>query len=320
MPFHGDKIVLLQKPLHYSSITYGGLLHTPPPQWYFAARIGAPQSLSVLLSLDWQFDISFSAPQSTILSWLSAPVFHSRLFTALPFRRSSAWMAAPLYQCSSTPAGAPWPGFAPRNYIPRSSINISTPLAHSALHPALHIRHSSLPGGAPPFPPNSSYCLSNSILIHCKLTSHFQSFRYHKSSQTTLEFNFTHSPGSNHWEIQGVPPASLRRWWIVCSCICRPWWDGRFSGWHWDYVRLISFRSLSWVAVSVLPAFIFESLAILFSSPWCSDANCRMLYYSMIWKLIINNNLCIICGGYSYCSGYIRSISDNACSASNEYP
>jgi len=172
-------------------------------------------------------------------------------------------MAAPLERRSSIPIGARWPGITPLNYIPPSSINISTPLAH----PALHIRHSSFPGGAPLFPPNSSYCLSNSILIYCERTSQFQPFRYHKSSQTTMEFNFTHLPGLKHSEIQGAPPGSLHHWWIVWSRVCRPWWDGRSSGWHWDYVRLISFQSLSQVIVSGLPAFIFESLAIFFRSP-----------------------------------------------------
>jgi len=113
--------------------------------------------------------------------------------------------AALLDRCSSIPVGAPWPGFAPLNFVLRSSITISTPLAH----PALHIRHSSFPGGTPLFPPNSSYCLSNSILIHCELNSQFQSFSYHTWSQMTLKFSFTHSPGSDHLEIQGVPPASL---------------------------------------------------------------------------------------------------------------
>jgi len=156
-------------------------------------------------------------------------------------------MAVLLDGRSATPVGPPWPGFAPLHYIPCSSINISTPFAH----PAHHIRHSSFAGGAPLFPPNSSYSLSNSILIQCKLPSPFQPFRYHKSSQTTLEFNFPPSPGWNYFEIQGAPPASLRRWWIVCSCVYWPWWDGRFSGWHWDYDQLISFRSLSRVIVSV---------------------------------------------------------------------
>jgi len=36
-------------------------------------------------------------------------------------------------------------------------------------------------------------------------------------------------------------------------------------------------RSLSRVIVSGLPAFILESLVIFFGSPYCSDANSRML-------------------------------------------
>jgi hypothetical protein len=207
--FHGDKIVLLQKPLRYSSITHGWLLYTRPPQWCSSTTIGTPQSLSALLSLDWRFNISFSASHSPLRPRLGAPQFHSRIFTPLLFWRCSAWMAAPLDRGSSTPIGAPWPGFAPLNHIPRSSINISTSLAHPALHPAFHIRHSSFPGGVPLFPPNSSYCLSNSILIHCKQTSQFQPFRYHKSSQPTLVLVFTLSPGSNYSKIQGAPSASL---------------------------------------------------------------------------------------------------------------
>jgi len=54
---------------------------------------------------------------------------------------------------SSIPVGTPWPGFLPHNFILGSAITISTPLAH--LEP--HIRYSSIPGGAPCFPPNSSY-------------------------------------------------------------------------------------------------------------------------------------------------------------------
>jgi hypothetical protein len=67
--------------------------------------------------------------------------------------------------------GAPWPRFAPLNFLPHSSITIITPLAH----PALHIRHSSFPGGAPLFPADSSYYLSNCILIHRELTYPFNS-------------------------------------------------------------------------------------------------------------------------------------------------
>jgi len=164
-------------------------------------------------------------------------------------------------------------GYALLDIIPNYSIDISTPLAH----PALHMGHFSFPIGAPLFPSNSSYCLSNSILIHCELTSQFQPFIYDKSSEATLEFNFTDSPGSNHSGIQGVPPASLHCWWSACSCICPPWRDGRFSGWHWDYLQLISCQLLSRVIVLVLPASIFESLTIFFGSPQCRDAINRML-------------------------------------------
>ena len=164
--------------------------------------IGAPQ-----LGLALQYFIQRSIPHFCRRSSRmgaprprsGAPQFHSRLFTSLPFgdaqhrwaalleRRSLAWICA-------------------LNFIPHSSITIITSFAH----PALHIRHSSFPGGAPRFSPNLSYCLSNSILIHHELTSQFQPFRYHKSSHKTLEFNFAHLPGPNHSEIQGAPPASLR--------------------------------------------------------------------------------------------------------------
>jgi len=219
------------------------MFHTPPSRIVLLRcnrrpwiPIGAPQSGLVLQYVIQRSSIPYQ-PQ------LGAPLFHSRLLTSLPFGWCSAWMAAPLDMPSSTPVGAHWPLVAPLNYNSRSSINISTRLAHLALH----IRHTSFPGGAPLFPQNSSYCLSNSILIHCELTSQFQPFRYDKSSQATLEFNFTHSPGSNHSEIHVTPPASLRHWWIVCCCICQPWWDGRFRAWHWNYVRLISCDWLVWL-------------------------------------------------------------------------
>jgi len=160
---------------------------SPPLQWYSDARIGAPQS--------------------PLRPRFRPPLSGSRLFTSLPFRRCSAWMAALLDRHSSTPVGPLSPGFAPLNYIPYSSINISTHLAH----PALHTRHSSFPGGTSFFPPNSSFCLSNPDLIHCEQTSEFEPFKYHQSIQTTLEFNFTHSPGPNHSGIQGAPPASSHR-------------------------------------------------------------------------------------------------------------
>ena len=166
---------MLLNPRRRSSIPVGA--HQSPsallsPRW----RSSIP---SALLSLDWCCNISFSAPyclfclrsssrmgspQSPPQSRLGVPLFHSRLFTSFPFRRCSAWMG-----CS-----AAWALLNPRR---RSLAWICAPQFHSASPSALplatshDIRHSSFPGGAPLFPPNSSYCLSNSILIHRKLTS-----------------------------------------------------------------------------------------------------------------------------------------------------
>jgi len=182
--------------------------------------------------------------------------------------------------------GAPWPWFAPPNFIPHSSITIITPLAH----PALHIRHS-IPGGAPLFPANSSYCLSNSISILRELTSQFQPFRYHKSSQTTWEFNFAHSPDLNHSEIHRAPPALLRCWWIVCSGVCRPWWDRRFSGWHWDYVRLISFdRSAGLLFLVHLLSFLnHSSFSLVRLDVAMQTVECWMRYWVLYYHLEVDN-------------------------------
>lgn len=63
--------------------------------------------------------------------------------------------------------GPPWPGLAPLNFILHSSIASGTPLAHFAQD----IRNSCFPGGAPLFALNSSSPVSNSVCIHCMLTS-----------------------------------------------------------------------------------------------------------------------------------------------------
>jgi len=79
----------------------------PPPPWCFSAIIGAPQSPTPLLSVDWRFDISFSypyclvswcsyyrmgAPQSPPWPRLEVPLYHSRRFPSLFFWRRSAWI------------------------------------------------------------------------------------------------------------------------------------------------------------------------------------------------------------------------------------
>jgi len=81
------------------------------------------------------------APQSPLRPRFWAPLFHSRLFTTLPFRWCSAWMAAPLDKCSATPVGPPWLALL-------ASITFRAPPSTSALRfPTLH---STL--GTAPFP------------------------------------------------------------------------------------------------------------------------------------------------------------------------
>jgi len=183
--------------------------------------------------------------------------------------------------------GTPWPGFAPPYFILHSSITIITPLAH----PALHIRHSSFPGSAPLFPANSSCCLSNSILIHRELTSQFQPCRYHQSRLTTLEFNFTHSAGPNYSEIQGEPPTFFRQWRIVYSCVCRPWWDGTFCGWHWDYVWLISVDCLARLLFLVSPLSFLNhsSFSLVLLNVTIQTVECWMICWVLQYDLEVDN-------------------------------
>ena len=141
----------MPKPLH-SSITLGEAASYPPscPSRIIGASqscqcssisVGAPQFLSALLSLDYRFDNSFSAPsclacacstssmgapQSPPRPRLGAPLFHSRLFSSLPFRRCSAWIGC----CD---------GYALLNPCRRSLAWICAPQFHSApLHSHQH--------------------------------------------------------------------------------------------------------------------------------------------------------------------------------------
>jgi len=94
-----------------------------------STRLGVPRLPTALLCPDWNFDCSFSAVQSPLQPQFGPPLFHAGVFTYLLFRQCSAWMAAPLDRCSSTPISAPCPGFAFLDYIPCSSITINTPIA-----------------------------------------------------------------------------------------------------------------------------------------------------------------------------------------------
>jgi hypothetical protein len=128
-------------------------------------------------------------------------------------------------------------------------------------------------------------------LIHCELTSHYQPFGHHKSSQTTLEFNFTHSTCLNHSEIERVSQPSLHVWWSVCCCICRPWWDVRFSGWHWNYVWLISIDRLVgllfWSSLFSLVNHLQFSLVLL--NVTMQTRNCWMRWWVLSYDLGVDN-------------------------------
>jgi len=109
LPFHSDR-------LYYCKSHCTNQLHImrwvilPPPRWCYSPRsviIGAPQSLSPLLSLDCRFNISFSAwyhplcwrfssrlgaPQSCPWPRLEVPLFHSTLICSRPVRCCLLWM------------------------------------------------------------------------------------------------------------------------------------------------------------------------------------------------------------------------------------
>jgi len=213
--------------------------------------IGAPQSGLALWYFIQRSILHFCPPSSSRMGaprpQSGAPLFYSRLFTSLHFSDAQHRWAAPLDMRSLA-----W-DCTPQFHSALLHHHHHSPCPHCTPH-----RHSSCLGGAPLFPANSSYCLSNSILNHRELTSQVQPFRYHKSRQTTLEFNFGHSPGPNHSEICRAPPGSLCCWWIVCSCVCRPWWVGRSCGWHWDYVRLITFDRLAGLLILVYLLSLFN--------------------------------------------------------------
>ena len=216
-------IVLLQKPLH-SSTTLGGAASYPPPPMVLlhynrcsSISISSPQSGLVLRYFIQHSILHFfwcSSRMGAFRPRSGAPLFYSRLIISLPLGDAQHTWATPLDR--------------------RSLTSICAPQFHSAL---LHHHHHS---PCPPCTPHQALHLSwwhtsfphELIILPFKLhvdslwpdlTSQMQPFWYHKSSQTTFEINFAHSPGPNHLEIQGASAASLPRWWIVSTCVCRPW-------------------------------------------------------------------------------------------------
>jgi len=113
LPFHGDTLNYCRCLCTHQNYTWWGCFIPPPPmvllRYNRRSSIpgSAPQAPSALLSLEWRFDISFSAPycvfsrcsssrmsapQSPPQPRIGAPLFHSRLVTSLPFQPCSAWM------------------------------------------------------------------------------------------------------------------------------------------------------------------------------------------------------------------------------------
>ena len=145
------------------------------------------------------------APQSPPQPRLGAAQFHSRLLTSLTLRRCSPWMG----YCTAK---------ALNNPCRHSMAWICAPQFDSAL--LHHHQHSPCPPRARHQALLHSWWHTSSspefIILPFNLQSdspqpnlNLKPFGYHQSSQTTLEFNFTHSPGPNHSEIHGAPPASL---------------------------------------------------------------------------------------------------------------
>jgi len=141
-------------------INYTWFAASYPPPWFSSAIIDTPQSPSALLSLDWRFEIAFSARYcisvgAPPLEWvLLNPILdlHQQRLYSIPDSLPPSLSAMLSIDGLLRWIGVPWPGFAPHNFIPHSSITIITLHAH----PVLHIRLSSFPGGAPLVPANSS--------------------------------------------------------------------------------------------------------------------------------------------------------------------
>jgi len=127
------------------SITHQQPHHTSPPLRRNSTRIGAPQSLLELVSLDWTSSISFD--NEFLLSALLYPILHSR--TPLSALLSPGWELLNSLRRSYNAFQTPYP-----TPIWRSSSAISTPQSHwcsavwitsSQFHSALlHPPHSAL--------------------------------------------------------------------------------------------------------------------------------------------------------------------------------
>jgi hypothetical protein len=141
------------------NFTWWAATYPPPPTCFSSVIICTAQSPTALLSLDWRFNILFGAPYCMSVDTQPLERAYRNPFLHL-IQQHLYFIPDSLSLCLSAILsidgllrwiGAPWSGFAPPNFILHSSITIITPLAD----PALPIRHSQFPAGAPHFPANS---------------------------------------------------------------------------------------------------------------------------------------------------------------------
>jgi len=142
--------------------------YTPYPPTHIAALLcweSSPQSPSVLLYLYWRSSILFCTPD-----------------LPPPFQRCSAGLDAP-----QSPSALCSIDLALFLFIP------------SSCNTALRLWRSSFPWLLVPFSIQIYHIFfQNPIWIPSWLTSPYTFVSYHKVSQTTLEFNFSYSPGTNN--------------------------------------------------------------------------------------------------------------------------
>ena len=282
-----------------------GLLHTPPPPAMVLVRyircpsipLSAPYGLFSPLSSS-----RMGAPESPPQPRLGAPLFHSRLFASIPFGRCSAWMG-----CSA--------GFGLLDPHRHSFAWICTLQFHSAL---LH-HHQHSPG--PPRTPHQAFLLSwrrtsfppKFLILPFKL--HFDPPR------ANLNSNLLDITNRAKWHWNSISPTRQaqiipkykERLHLLCTVdeLCVPALVGpdhrgdvlddietMFDWYHSDYLLGLLFRIHLYSFSTHLP-FPLVLLDVVMQTIECWwDA----VYYCKIEKLIMNNSLCIIRRGYSYCS------------------
>jgi len=162
-------------PLHSLQLHMVGLHDTPPP-WCSSAIIGAPQSSSTLLSFEWRFNISFSAPYCLFYRRSSIPSLTSNRSASISFQSRYLFPLSALLSMDGLPR---WicPAQSPSALLShdfRPSISFCAPPSPSALT----LPTSNSTSGTLPFlvvhlvfPRIRHICLSNPISIHCSLTS-----------------------------------------------------------------------------------------------------------------------------------------------------